>query len=95
MNPIKEIKMAEVEELYEVVKNDEDYQFMAVVVKTPSAPGLEVIVNPRKNFEGKMAYYMKVYDENGRLLANPEVRILGIAFTQEWSYIEGYVESLT
>lgn len=52
-----------------------------VSVTVPDCPELEVISNPRENFEAKKAYYDKTYDDNLILKANPGIRIISWLFT--------------
>lgn len=50
----------------------------------------EVIINPRENFEEKMAYYSHVYDENLRhkYSEDKDIRITGFAYGASFADIE-------
>lgn len=39
-------------------------EFIAVAIKTEGNDDVEIIVNPRCNFENKLEYYKKAYDDN-------------------------------
>lgn len=40
----------------------------------------EIIVNPIENVLDKLAYYEKAYDNDLRLKANPNIRIVGVTY---------------
>lgn len=48
-------------------------QFMAVKIETEGNPGPEVIINSAENFDKKIAYYLKAYDDNMELIKAKEV----------------------
>lgn len=91
----KPVNMQELVELYEDIKGQTDFKYLVAVVKTPAASAPEIIINPRENFEGKVAYYMNAYTNEGHLKNNPDVKILGIAFSMEpssaFSFAEGFM----
>ena len=95
MEPHKPVNMQELQELYDDIKEQKEFKFLVIVVKTPVANAPEIIINPRENFEGKVAYYMNAYANDGRLKNNPDVQILGVAFTQEGSsaftFADGFI----
>lgn len=43
--------------------------YMAVRIQTEGNPGAEVIVNPSDNYEAKVAYYNKAYNDDLELIA--------------------------
>lgn len=50
--------------------------YIAIKINMPSLESPEIIINPKNNFDAKMEYYQKAYDENLRLKANPEIKII-------------------
>lgn len=40
----------------------------------------EIILNPKENFENKLAYYQNAYNEDLTLKANPSIRIIHFEF---------------
>jgi hypothetical protein len=45
----------------------------------------EIIINPRRNFEMKLSYYGKAYNENLELKANTDIKITKYAFVEDLS----------
>lgn len=44
-------------------------EFMVVKIETEGNPGAEVIVNPSVNFDAKLSYYDKAYNDDMELIA--------------------------
>jgi hypothetical protein len=57
-----------------------DYMVIRVEGATPEP---EVIINSKLNFESKLNYYSKAYDEDLRLKANPDIRIVSFNFIKK------------
>lgn len=47
--------------------------FMVVKIETVGNPGPEIIVNPAENFDHKIRYYDKAYNDNMELIKAKEV----------------------
>ena len=47
--------------------------FMVVRIETEGNPGPEIIINPAENFDRKMAYYDKVYNDDMELIAAKKI----------------------
>lgn len=59
----------------------EDAKFMLIVVKAEgSSP--EIIINPKENFESKLAYYEKAYNDDLTLKNNPNIQIIDYDFVE-------------
>lgn len=57
-------------------------QFMLISVNAfDNAP--EIIINPKENFEAKMDYYQKAYDEDLQLKTNENIRITDFMLTDD------------
>ena len=42
----------------------------------------EIIINPKTNFDAKLAYYKKAYNEDLTLKANPNIKIIRYDFVE-------------
>lgn len=51
----------------------------------------ETIINPNDNFESKLNYYANAYDEDLKLKANPNIKIISYDFVEDLSGIEGSI----
>lgn len=60
-------------------------EFMVVKIETEGNPGAEVIVNPSVNFDAKLSYYDKAYNDDMELIAaknaGKSVRISDVLMT--------------
>lgn len=60
-------------------------EFMVVKIETEGNPGAEVIVNPAVNFDAKLSYYDKAYNDDMELIAaknaGKSVRISDVLMT--------------
>jgi len=68
--------------------------FIGVKIETQGSLEAEIIINPRKNFEFKLAYYKKAYDENLVLKTFSGIRIVGITFGDCFDDIECDFENI-
>lgn len=60
---------------------EEDAKFLITVVEVEgSAP--EIIINPKENFESKLAYYEKAYNDDLTLKNNPNIKIIDYTFVE-------------
>lgn len=50
---------------------------IAVEVTVPGQEETELIINKNSSIDNKLSYYMRSYDDNLNLNANPEVKIVG------------------
>jgi hypothetical protein len=60
-------------------KNNAKWLIIEVSVEGNSP---EVIINPKENFEAKLAYYSKAYNEDLTLKANPNIKIVRYDFVE-------------
>jgi len=63
------------EQLLTVAKTIEEPKVLVVAVQLPTG-AIEIITNTT-NIDSKLEYYATMYDDEFRLLSNPEVRIVG------------------
>lgn len=50
--------------------------FVGVQLTIPNTKGYEVIINPKENFEEKLTYYKKTYNEDGTHQHVPQIKIV-------------------
>jgi hypothetical protein len=58
-------------------RNEADFMIIRVEGPTPEP---EIIINPRENFDTKLAYYKNAYNEDLTLKAKPEIKISSYDF---------------
>lgn len=64
---------------------------LTVFIDMPSLPEPEMIVNPPRNLESKVTYYLEAYDEDMRLKSNPNIRMTRFEFTKDGQPSHGVV----
>jgi hypothetical protein len=57
---------------------------MTILVDHPDLPEYEEISNPPENWPVKKAYYDKAYDDELRLKANTDIRIVGWRLEEDY-----------
>ena len=57
--------------------------YISVFIDMPDLPEYEEIVNPFANFDKKLEYYLKAYNDNLELITYPKIKISGITFMSE------------
>ena len=67
---------------------DLDVKFIAVKILMDGQEKPEVIINQRQNFESKLAYYTKAYNEDLTLKTYGGIRIVGFAFGNSFNEIQ-------
>lgn len=55
------------------------HKFIGVKIKIQGFVEPEIVINPRENFENKLKYYRKSYDENLVLKTYSGIEIIGFA----------------
>lgn len=71
-----------------------NYTYVAVVVDMQGFEKPEVIINRKENFDEKLAYYKRAYDENLILKSFNGIRIIGFAYADTFENIEDEVQLL-
>lgn len=64
--------------MYDEIVEAKNETAIVVAVQMPDLNSVEMIVNPRENFEVKRAYYDKAYDDNMCLRAFNQIKIVDI-----------------
>ena len=65
----------EMEKLFAEAKNKG--MDIGVEVTVPGQEETDLIINKNSSIDNKLSYYMRSYDDNLNLNANPEVKIVG------------------
>lgn len=61
---------------------DGGYTEVSVYISMPDLPDLEVIVNTRANFEKKLEYYNRAYNDDCELITFPAIHICNIVMSK-------------
>lgn len=82
--------MSKKEKLMEVFADafDSEYEFIAIAIETRGNAGLEIIINPKVNFETKLDYYCKSYNDDLVLNTYDGIRIVAAYGFESDSYFE-------
>jgi predicted adenine nucleotide alpha hydrolase (AANH) superfamily ATPase len=65
------------------------FKYIGVAVRLPNTKEKEVIINPAQNFEAKLEYYQKNYDENlSHKAVGDSLRIVGFTFGNSFGEIK-------
>lgn len=66
----------------------QEANFMGIAVELPDTPEHEIIINPKANFEKKMTYYAKTYDNDLVMKVNPNIKIVNFAFGRTFAEVQ-------
>lgn len=64
------------------------YRFFGILVEMDGFPKSEVIINEQENFQDKLEYYLKTYDENLNHKFAKGIRIVGYAFAMNFDELQ-------
>jgi hypothetical protein len=78
-------------EIFTNALHHENANFVYVEVKMEGFEGRELITNPRENFQKKLEYYDRAYDEDLKLKANPGIQITAYGWAETLESIDYYV----
>ena len=83
----QELTMDKLKECFETaIKYDANYIGVKIQMQGFDKP--EIIINESANFETKLAYYMKAYDENLILKTFSGIKIIGFTEAESFGEIE-------
>lgn len=86
-----ETKLAKLEQCFNVAK-ETNQTFIGVLVEMQGFEKAELIINKRENFDSKLAYYKKAYDDNLVLKTFNGIKIIGFAFGTDLNDISDYLK---
>jgi hypothetical protein len=67
-------------------------RFIGLVIRTDGFPEDEVIINKNANFDSKLAYYQKTYDENLNHKFAKGISIIGFTYANCFETIQDDLE---
>lgn len=69
--------MGNVKAIFRDAKAEGD-KYIAIFIKMPGCDKPEIIINPSENFDSKLEYYMKAYNDDLTLKACNDISIVGM-----------------
>jgi len=84
------VTMKDLEDCFESAV-DEDCDYVAVKIQMQGFEKPEIIINQRENFQTKLAYYKKAYNDDLALKTFSGIKIVGFTFGDDWNEIECYL----
>lgn len=63
-------------------------RYIGMIIEMPDFPCHEIIINEYPNFDKKLEYYKKAYNEDLTLKAFNKIKIIGFTFGQSFADIE-------
>jgi len=82
--------MTRKEELIEEFEraNDNDCEYVAVAIETRGSNSWEIILNPKENFDIKLAYYIKAYNDDLVLNTYDGIRIASVCGLPDYTTLD-------
>ena len=81
------LKLENLEACFNAAKENGS-RYVAVCIRTEGHPGEEIIVNPFSNFEKKLEYYKKAYNDDLTLKSFNGIRIVGFTYADSFEEVE-------
>jgi len=81
------LTMANLERCFETAK-EEGYSYVGVKIQMEEFQEPEVIINPNANFDKKLKYYKKAYNDDLTLKSFNGIKIIGFSFGDDYEEIE-------
>ena len=78
--------MEQLENCFKVAK-EKGLPYVGVQISMPDLLKPEVIINPAVNFDAKLEYYKKAYNEDLTLKSFPSIKIVGFGFSGSYQGI--------
>jgi hypothetical protein len=75
------------------VAKETNQKFIGVLIQMEGFEKPELIINEKKIFESKLAYYKKAYNEDLTLKSFNGIKIIGYAFGTSLDDVYGYLKS--
>lgn len=69
---------------YFLIAMENNYKFIAVIIKDDRLKKPEIIINMAENMEEKFKYYLDAYDDILILKTCEHIRIIGVSFFDEF-----------
>jgi hypothetical protein len=84
---IKMLTMGNLEKCFEDAK-EQNAKFVALKIGMKGFPKPEIIINEQANFDSKLAYYQKTYNENLEHRFAKGIKIIGMSYGDTFDEIE-------
>jgi len=68
--------------------NEQGYSYIGIEIQMEGFAKPEVIINPEENFDTKLAYYKKAYNDNLTLKSFNGIKIIGFTCGDNYDEIE-------
>lgn len=82
-----DLRLEHLENCFEYAKK-ENAKYIGVAIWTRGNEGLEIIINPGENFDKKLEYYKKAYNDNLVLKSYNGIKIVGFTYGKDFNEIE-------
>jgi len=82
-----ELSILNLEECFKIAK-DEGWKYIGIRIQMEGFQEPEVIINPIENFDAKLAYYKKVYNDDLTLKTFNGIKIIGFTYGDDYEGIE-------
>ncbi|SHJ62548.1 hypothetical protein [Clostridium magnum] len=86
------VNLSKLEKCFEVAK-ETNQKFIGVLIQMQGFEKPELIINQNENFDAKLAYYKKAYNEDLTLKTFNGIKIIGYAFGSSLDDIYRYLEN--
>jgi len=81
------LTLTDLKKAFETAQNKE-YQFVGIAVTIPNTDEFEVIINHKANFDEKLDYYLKTYNEDLTHKHAAGIAIVDFAFANTFEEIQ-------
>ncbi len=82
-----ELTMENLEECFRLA-NAEDWEYIGIKIQMEGFPEPEIIINSFSNFDAKLAYYQKVYNDDLTLKAFNGIKIIDFMVADDFTEIK-------
>ncbi|RII34318.1 hypothetical protein D2A34_14320 [Clostridium chromiireducens] len=86
------INLSKLENCFKVAK-ETNQKFIGVLIQMKGFKKSELIINERENFDNKLVYYKRAYNEDLTLKTFNEIKIIGYAFGENIQDIYEYLKN--
>ena len=81
------LTMKNLEACFNIAK-EEEMAYVGIKITVPNSEVCEVIINPTGNFDNKLEYYKRAYNEDLTLKTFNKIKIVGFTWGNQYAEIE-------
>lgn len=81
------LRLDHLERCFQYAKEN-NANYIGVAIQTRGNEGLEIIINPKENFESKLEYYKKAYTQELVLKTYDGIKIVGFTYGDDFKEIQ-------